>query len=38
MLVREAKSGDLNSIVEFQLSMAKETEEVMLDRKTVEKG
>lgn len=38
MLVREAKSGDLNSIVEFQLSMAKETEAVMLDRNTVEKG
>ena len=38
MLVREAKSGDLNSIVEFQLSMAKETEAVMLDRKTVGKG
>lgn len=38
MLVREAKSGDLNSIVEFQLSMARETEAVMLDRNTVEKG
>ena len=38
MLVREAKSGDLNSIVEFQLSMARETEEVMLDHNTVEKG
>ncbi len=38
MLVREAKSGDLIPIMEFQLAMAKETEGIGLDRRTVEKG
>jgi GNAT superfamily N-acetyltransferase len=38
MLVRKAKTEDLNSILEFQLAMAKETEGVDLERSTVEKG
>ena len=38
MLVRKAKSEDLNSILEFQLAMAKETEGIDLERSTVEKG
>ncbi len=38
MLVRKAKSEDLNSILEFQLAMAKETEGIDLEIKTVEKG
>lgn len=38
MLVRKAKSDDLNSILEFQIAMAKETESIDLERPTVEKG
>ena len=38
MLVRKAKSKDLNSILEFQVAMAKETEGIDLERTTVEKG
>ena len=38
MLVKKAKSEHLNSIVEFQLAMAKETENTELDRSIVEKG
>lgn len=38
MLVRKAKSEDLNSILEFQLAMAKETEGIDLERSTVDKG
>ncbi len=38
MLVRKAKSKDLNSIVNFQLAMARETENIELERSTVEKG
>ncbi|SRR5690554_1613108 len=38
MLVREAKTHDLNLIVKFQLEMAKETEGVELNQNTVEQG
>ncbi len=38
MLVRKAKAEDLNSILEFQLAMASETEGIELDRETVKKG
>jgi GNAT superfamily N-acetyltransferase len=38
MLVRKAKSEDHNSILEFQLAMAKETEGIDLEHSTVEKG
>lgn len=38
MKVREAKPNDINSIVEFQITMAKETEGVDLIRPTVEIG
>jgi GNAT superfamily N-acetyltransferase len=38
MLVRNAKSEDLNSIIDFQLAMARETEDIDLERSTVEKG
>ena len=38
MLVKKAKSKDLNSIVEFQMAMARETENIELERLTVEKG
>ena len=38
MLVRKAKSEDLNSILEFQLAMAKETEGIDLEYKIVKKG
>lgn len=38
MLVRKAKSEDHNSILEFQLAMAMETEGIDLERSTVEKG
>jgi GNAT superfamily N-acetyltransferase len=38
MLVRKAKTEDLNSILEFQLAMAKETEGIDLECSTVEKG
>jgi hypothetical protein len=37
MLVRKAKSEDLNSILEFQLAMAKETEGIDLERSTLKK-
>lgn len=38
MLVRKAKPEDLNSILEFQLAMARETEGIDLERSIVEKG
>lgn len=38
MFVRKAKKEDCNTIVEFQLAMAKETEGIILDRPTVEEG
>lgn len=38
MIVRKAKKEDLKSILEFQLAMAKETENIELHRLTVEKG
>lgn len=38
MLVRNAKSEDLISIIDFQLAMARETENIELERSTVEKG
>lgn len=38
MLVREALKHDLNQIVNFQLEMAKETENIVLNQLTVEKG
>ena len=38
MLVRKANTQDLNSIVKFQLKMAIETEGIVLDENTVEKG
>jgi ribosomal protein S18 acetylase RimI-like enzyme len=38
MLIRKAKSQDLNSIIDFQLAMARETENIELDYQTLEKG
>lgn len=38
MQVREAISSDTAAIVQFQIEMAKETEDYHLDRPTVEKG
>jgi ribosomal protein S18 acetylase RimI-like enzyme len=38
MLVRKAKSNDLNFILNFQLAMARETEGIELEYGTVEKG
>src|SRR5690554_3741641 len=38
MLVRKAKSEDLNSILLFQLAMAKETENIDLEHDVVKKG
>ncbi|MFW6257372.1 MAG: GNAT family N-acetyltransferase [Prolixibacteraceae bacterium] len=38
MIVREAAKEEYNCIVEFQLAMAIETEDISLDRATVEKG
>lgn len=38
MLVRKAKSNDLNSLLEFQLAMAMETEGIELEAATVKKG
>lgn len=38
MLVRKAKSDDLNSIMKFQLAMAKETESIDLEHDVVKKG
>lgn len=38
MKVRKAETQDLHFIVEFQLSMAKETEGIELNQSTVEKG
>ena len=38
MFVRKATKEECNTIVEFQLAMAKETEGIDLDRPTVEKG
>jgi ribosomal protein S18 acetylase RimI-like enzyme len=36
--IRKAKKADLSSIVDFQLAMALETENLQLDKATVEKG
>jgi GNAT superfamily N-acetyltransferase len=36
--VRKAKPGDENSIVDFQIRMARETEQIDLDRDIVNKG
>ncbi|MBN2237233.1 MAG: GNAT family N-acetyltransferase [Bacteroidales bacterium] len=36
--IRRAKESDLQSIVEFQVAMAFETENLLLDKPTVEKG
>jgi len=36
--IRKAKESDLPTIVEFQLAMAQETENLQLDKPTVEKG
>ena len=38
MLVRKAKNQDINSILEFQLAMAKETENTDLNPETVKNG
>jgi len=38
MLIRKAKSQDLNSIIDFQLAMARETENIELDYPALEKG
>ena len=38
MQIREANPADADAIVQFQLEMAKETENIELDRPTVEKG
>ncbi len=38
MIIREATINDVDSIVSFQVSMAKETEGIELDIKTVVKG
>lgn len=38
MIIREAGGEEYNAIVEFQLAMASETEEITLDRATVENG
>lgn len=38
MKIRKAKEEDLSTIVQFQLAMALETENLQLDKATVEKG
>lgn len=38
MIIRKAESSDIAQIIEFQISMAHETEQVELDHATVEKG
>jgi len=38
LVIEEARIGDLNTLVEFQLKMAMETEELQLDRETLSKG
>jgi len=38
MLIRKAAKEECNIIVEYQLAMAKETEGIILDSSTVEKG
>jgi len=38
MIVRKAVTDDINSIVDFQLQMARETEGIELDKSTVKKG
>ena len=38
MLVRKAKADDINSILNFQLAMARESENIELDPDTVAKG
>jgi len=38
MLVRKAKNKDINSILKFQLAMARETENIDLDPETVGSG
>lgn len=38
MIVRQAEASDTDAIVSFQIKMAKETEDLKLDRVTVKKG
>jgi len=38
LVIEEARIGDLNTLVEFQLKMAMETEELQLDREILSKG
>ena len=38
LVIEEARIGDLNTLVEFQLKMAMETEELKLDREILIKG
>jgi ribosomal protein S18 acetylase RimI-like enzyme len=38
MIVRKAKGSDIDQIVDFQIKMALETEQIHLQRLTVEKG
>jgi ribosomal protein S18 acetylase RimI-like enzyme len=38
MLTRKAKSEELNSILDFQLALARETENIELEHSTVKKG
>ena len=38
MLIRKAKAEELNSILDFQLAMARETENIELEHSTVKKG
>lgn len=38
MQIREARPADAGAIVQFQIEMARETEGIELDRRTVEKG
>ena len=38
MIVRKAKSSDIDQIVDFQIKMALETEQIQLQQLTVEKG
>ena len=38
MIIRKATTADLESLVDFQLLMARETEEIVLNKSTVNKG
>ena len=38
LVIEEARIGDLNTLIEFQLKMAMETEELKLDREILIKG